>query len=135
MKFRRCDNHYATPRTKCTPLGHHWAEKKNTISTQYHPFSTILFESNNVSFRWWKKDSSDNRPYYKRAWDSYDSEAVNNCSHTSSHAVHRTKNTVILPNFLVWKFCGKAQFPHSFGRFTWNYVETVPFHKISTPRN
>ena len=25
------------------------------------------------------------------------------------------KNTVILPNFLVWKFCGKAQFPQSFG--------------------
>ena len=25
-----------------------------------------------------------------------------------------TKNTVISPNFLVWKFCGKAQFPHSF---------------------
>ena len=26
------------------------------------------------------------------------------------------KNTVISPNFLVWKFYGKAQFPHSFGR-------------------
>ena len=26
------------------------------------------------------------------------------------------KNTVISPTFLVWKFCGKAQFPHSFGR-------------------
>ena len=27
------------------------------------------------------------------------------------------KNTVISPNFLVQKFCGKEQFPHSFGRF------------------
>ena len=35
------------------------------------------------------------------------------------------KNTVISPNFLVWKFCGKAQFPHSFGRFARNYAETV----------
>ena len=26
------------------------------------------------------------------------------------------KNTVVSPNFLVWKFCGKAQFPRSFGR-------------------
>ena len=26
----------------------------------------------------------------------------------------------------MWKFFGKTQFPHSFGR------ETVPFHKIST---
>ena len=41
------------------------------------------------------------------------------------------KNTVISPNFLVWKFCGKSQFPHSFGRFARNYAETVPFHKIS----
>ena len=26
------------------------------------------------------------------------------------------ENTAISPNFLVWKFCGKAQFPQSFGR-------------------
>ena len=26
------------------------------------------------------------------------------------------KNTIISPNFLVWEFCGKTQFPHSFGR-------------------
>ena len=25
------------------------------------------------------------------------------------------KNTVISPNFMVWKFCAKAQFPHSLG--------------------
>ena len=24
---------------------------------------------------------------------------------------------VLSPNFLVWKFCGKARFPHRFGRF------------------
>ena len=24
------------------------------------------------------------------------------------------KNTVVSPIFLVWKFCGKAQLPHSF---------------------
>ena len=45
------------------------------------------------------------------------------------------KNTVISPNCLVWKFCGKAQFPHSFERFARNCAETVPFHKISTPGN
>ena len=44
------------------------------------------------------------------------------------------KNTVISPN-LVRKFCGKADFPHSFGRFTPNYAETVPFHKMSIPEN
>ena len=26
------------------------------------------------------------------------------------------KNSVFSPDFLVWKFCVKAQFPHSFGR-------------------
>ena len=30
------------------------------------------------------------------------------------------KNTVILPNFMVWQFYGKAQFPHSFGRIAQN---------------
>ena len=25
------------------------------------------------------------------------------------------KNTATSSNFLLWKFCGKAQFPHSFG--------------------
>ena len=32
-------------------------------------------------------------------------------------------------------FCGKAQFPLSFGRIARNSAETVPFHKISTPEN
>ena len=45
------------------------------------------------------------------------------------------KNTVISPNFLVWKFCGKAQFPHTFGQIARNYAGTVPFHKISTTGN
>ena len=45
------------------------------------------------------------------------------------------KNTVISANFLVWKFCGKAQFLHSFERIARNYAETVPFHNISTPGN
>ena len=46
-----------------------------------------------------------------------------------------TENTVISPNFLVWKICGKAQFLRSFGQSAQNYAETVPFHKMFTPRN
>ena len=45
------------------------------------------------------------------------------------------KNTVVSPNFLVWKFCRKAQFLHSIGRIARNYAEIVPFCKISTPGN
>ena len=45
------------------------------------------------------------------------------------------KNIVISPDFLVWKFCGKAQFPYSFGRIARNCAETVPLRKISTPGN
>ena len=30
----------------------------------------------------------------------------------------------------MWKFCGKAHFPQSFGQFARNSTETVPFHKI-----
>ena len=52
---------------------------------------------------------------------------------TLSTILYTAKNTVISPNFMVWKFCGKAQFPHSFGRIARNYAETVLFHKISTP--
>ena len=35
------------------------------------------------------------------------------------------KNTIISPNFLLWKFCGKAQFPHSLGRIARKYAETA----------
>ena len=40
---------------------------------------------------------------------------------------HTAKNTDISPNFQFWKFCGKAQFLHSFERRTQNYAKTVPF--------
>ena len=36
---------------------------------------------------------------------------------------------------ILGKFCEKAQIPHSLGQIAWNYAETVPFHKISTPGN
>ena len=55
--------------------------------------------------------------------------------HLSNTIPFTAKNTVIPPNFLVWKFCGKAQFPHSFRRIARNYEKTVPFRKISTPGN
>ena len=51
----------------------------------------------------------------------------------SRFKMNTAKNTVISPNFLVWKFCGKAQFLQNFGRIARNYVETVPFHKIFIP--
>ena len=55
--------------------------------------------------------------------------------YTHIHHAYTMKNTVISPNFLVWEFCGKAQFPHSFGRIPQNYAKIVPFHKISTLEN
>ena len=45
------------------------------------------------------------------------------------------KNTVITPNFLAWKFCGKTQFWNSFGQIPRNYAETVPFDKITMTGN
>ena len=56
--------------------------------------------------------------------------------HIRSFLVRITvKNIVISRDFLVWKYCGKTQFSHSFGRVAWNYAETVPFLKISKPGN
>ena len=34
---------------------------------------------------------------------------------------------MISPNFMVRKFCGKAQFLHNFGQIALNYAENVPF--------
>ena len=45
------------------------------------------------------------------------------------------KNTVISSDYLVWTFCGKAQFPHSFRQIARKYAENVPFCKTSTPGN
>ena len=45
-------------------------------------------------------------------------------NYSLTHFVSITaKNTVTSPDFLVWKFCRKTQFPHSFGRFARNYAE------------
>ena len=41
---------------------------------------------------------------------------------------YTAENTVISPNFLMWKFCGKVQSPR-------NSTETAPFPKIFTPGN
>ena len=38
--------------------------------------------------------------------------------------MYTAKNTVISPDFLVCKFCGKAQCLHSFWRIAQNYAET-----------
>ena len=49
--------------------------------------------------------------FLQHFWRAYDHFVTNN-----------VKNTLILPNFLVWKFCRKAQFPQSFCRIAQNYV-------------
>ena len=46
---------------------------------------------------------------YEVLWNDY--------SHNRKTFRDPAQNTVVSPNFLVWKFCRKAQFPHSFGRF------------------
>ena len=40
---------------------------------------------------------------------------------------HTAKNTIILPDFLVSKFCGKARFPHSFG---WIAVSVIDMKNL-----
>ena len=40
------------------------------------------------------------------------------------------KNIVISPNFLVWKFCEKAQFPDSFGRFAVDTIQRFKKEKL-----
>ena len=66
---------------------------------------------------------------------TYNSVLLHNILIAWKRAKSTAKNIVISPNFLVWKFCEKAQFPHSFERFSRNYAETVPSYKIFTPGN
>ena len=44
------------------------------------------------------------------------------------------KNTIISPNFLVWKFCGKAQFPHSEKHWEKIIIDTINWRKLSPAR-
>ena len=60
---------------------------------------------------------------------------LNSENHINQICTKYYVKNIISPNFLVWKFCGKAQFLHRFERIARNYAETVPFHKISTPGN
>ena len=53
----------------------------------------------------------------------------------SYQETYTAKNTVILPDFLVRKFCGKVQFLHSLRRISQNYAETVPLLCLCTPGN
>ena len=47
-----------------------------------------------------------------------------------SATISTAKNTVISPNFLVWKFCGKAHFPYSFGQFARKLDEITVFSAV-----
>ena len=49
--------------------------------------------------------------------ESIDDIELDSLLNTDSSSENNAKNTVLSPNFLVWKFCGKTEFPHSFGRF------------------
>ena len=47
------------------------------------------------------------------------------------HCVKYRNNT----KFPVWKLCGKAQFPQSFGQIARNSAESMRFPRIYTPEN
>ena len=49
-------------------------------------------------------------------------------------AVFLKNSTIILPNFLVWKYCGKAQFLLSFGWFQ-QWFQTSAVQKLCLSKN
>ena len=57
------------------------------------------------------------------------------CKENTKSSPSTAKSTIILSNFIVWKFCGKAQFSSSFRRFARNYAETVSLYIIFAPGN
>ena len=54
---------------------------------------------------------------------------------SNSYIIDTTLKIVILPNFLVWKFCENTQLPQSFRRIARDSAETARFNKIYTPGN
>ena len=58
-------------------------------------------------------------------WNTNSNSHITKVKTSSLHQVFRVndtaKHTVISTNFLVCKFCGKANFALSFGSITWNY--------------
>ena len=57
--------------------------------------------------------------------------AILNIFNSDNSNIGYTK-TQISPNFLMWRFFGKTQFPHSFGRIAQNYAESVPPQNFHT---
>ena len=45
--------------------------------------------------------------------------------------IFTAKNTLISPNFLVWKICGNAQFPQSFGRLASRFIYNLSLNQYS----
>ena len=54
--------------------------------------------------------------FFHRKWN----RAILTTCQTTKDVCGTIQNTGISPNFLVWNFCGKAQFLQSFGQFAWN---------------
>ena len=50
-----------------------------------------------------------------------------NIGQTTSGSIYIAKNIAISPNFLGWKFCGKAQIPQSFGQICPKLCENCAF--------
>ena len=101
-------------------------------------WKTWGFVSLLISF-YWKSILNQHLFVQRQQWqqqhDVWNRFKVNNKDNRKTPLTPTAKNTVIWPNLLLCKFCAKAQFPHSFGRFALNYAETVPFHKICTSGN
>ena len=51
------------------------------------------------------------------------------------HKEFEMYNNILIFNFVVWKFCGEAQFPHSFGRQDWKIVAYQGIINISFTEN
>ena len=56
-------------------------------------------------------------PSVKTAWKYYMLRSIGSTTPVNIKKLDTAKNALISPNFLVWKLCGKALFPHSSGKF------------------
>ena len=78
----------------------------------------MICKAFNDQFQHWKIETVrvglDNKRVLRCNNSRYTSVTSFHSAHKNEHCV---KNATVSPSSLVWKFCFKAQFPESFGRF------------------
>ena len=114
----------------------HTTKSKHQVSQQLvrQLVHSLFGDNNRVPFYWWWKETVLRRKTSTNVLSKIVEIAkflfllLKPCFSVDLYWTCESENTKFSPNFLIWKFCGKA-------RITQKSVDTVRFRQISTSRN